>query len=300
MDILSSALGLKAVKLPQLSEPQERVIADPGSAVQRMVSEIHGPSTRFEASALQRIAASGQIEVQAAGATLSTDTIFSTDGGQSWSTGGTARLSLQDKTQGQQASFSADLLSFSAQTQELIARGHVRGSFQQRGQTPLQLAAAELHGELKTGAIRLDGGLQVTSGTLQLATAQGKSAPPVRFNLKTKQLSIDGPFTLSDSGRDLNLDGGGAEAALGSSQQVTARGPVHVRSTRDDLDLTADHLTAQLEPLRLTASGNVHFRYKGSSYEAQQAVLTRSGQKLVLELSGPQTGRINLDELRRK
>jgi hypothetical protein len=299
MDVRSSSLGLSEVKTPKLTEPPERVIADPGSAVQKMANEIRGPSAKLEPSALQRIAASGQIDVAADGAELTTDTVFSTDGGQSWSTGGPAQLKLSGQAHGAQGTFSAGLISFNAGTQELLARGAVHGVLAQGQQPPLSIQTGELRGNLKTGTVEIAGGVQATSGTTQLATAMGAQAPPVRFNLKTRELDIDGPFNLSDSQRELRMSGAGASASLGSGQQaVTASGPVHVTSGADDLELTASKLEAVLDPLKLTASGKVHLRYGGSAYDAEQAVLTRQGKKLVVDIRGPQSGRINLDSFK--
>jgi hypothetical protein len=301
MDVLSSSLGLKDVKLPQLSEPPERVIADPGSTVQRMVGEIRGPSAKLEASALRRIAASGSIRVSAAGAELQTETVFSEDGGRSWSTGGTAqiRLASPGKAGPTQASFRAGLISFNSGTQEVLARGTVHGEFRPAGQAPLMLDAAELRGNLKTGAVKIVGGVTASSGTVRLATAQGDPAPPVRFNLKTNQLNIDGPFSIADSARGLTLEGGGAGADL-THRQVDATGPVHIVSTTDKLELTASRLEAVLEPLKLTATGKVHLQYGASSYDAEHAVLTQSGKKLIVEIEGRQSGQIDLQGMQQK
>jgi hypothetical protein len=236
------------------------------------------------------------------GLRLSTATLYSSDGGASWSTAGTSQLALDDKRRGQRGSFSADLMSFNVKDQTLLARGHLSGALAQAGQDPVAISAGELRADLQRNRVTIGGGLRLSMGGLTLSTAA--AAAPVALDLASKEVRLDGGFTLSDSAQGLDLQGSGLTGSLGAGKQVNVGGGVRLSDAGRGLLLTADRLAAVLEPLKLTASGRVHLEYGKSSYEAQQAVVTRQGSgksaKYVVEMAGPQKGRIDLDELQQK
>jgi hypothetical protein len=297
-------IDTSAIRLPSLDEPPDRVIADPASAVQQMARDIRGPSANLDAASLKRIAASGKVQIDGPGISLTTDTLYSEDGGLSWSTGGVAHLKVSDKQRGQSGSFTANLISFNSSTETLLARGSLQGSFRQGKQPEITMAASELRADLRSDALEIRGGLRLAYGSLELSTeAQGVNDPVVRLNTRTMSLELDGAFVLLEREMGLELEGTGLSARLDKVQQVDVLSGFKLVDTERGLELRADKLSAVLEPLRLEARGQVRVEYGKSSYDAQEAIVTREGSgkhsRYILEMSGPQTGRFDLGDLGR-
>lgn len=298
----SGILDTSRVQLPQLSEAPERMIADPGQAVQEMAREIRGPSAKLEASALRRIAASGSVLIEGEGLRLSTATIYSADGGTSWSSGGAAELKLNDTKRGLRGSFSAQLISFNSSEQLLLARGQLAGQFTQAGNPELSFSAQELRADLKRNSIEITGAMTLQQGELRLETA-ALPGQTLKLALGQRQLNYGGDFVLSDNAQGLRLQGQGISGGLAVGGRLRIAAGVELSDTARGLRLKADALDAVLDPLKLTASGNVHLSYGKSSYAADEAVMTSSGSgkdtRYIIEIKGEQTGRFDLDELQR-
>jgi hypothetical protein len=300
VDVLSTALGMESMKLPKLEAPPERVIADPGATVRDMASEIRGPSARLEPSAIGRLAASGHVRVEGQGLALETQTVYSADGGQTWSTASRASLAVRDPRRGLTGRFSARQMSFNVQAQTLLARGGLEGRLQQQGEAPYTLTAESLHADLERSLVEVSGDLQLAQGEVVLSAAGlGRGKPPLTLDLARQTVDLASSFRLADMDQGLTLTGNGLAGSFAGHGELKANGSIRLADPRRKLLLTASAVQAQLRPLRVTASGRVHLGYGASSYDAGEAVITRQGDKYVVEIQGPQTGQIDLGALSR-
>jgi hypothetical protein len=267
--------------------------------MQQMARDIRGPSARLKPNAVKRIAASGDVHIAGPGLSLSTATLYSLDGGASWSAGRAVAV-LEDKDRAQRGSFSADMISFAVDRQSLLARGNLHGTLQQPKQETIELSAGELRADLQRQTAELGGGLTLRMGSIMLATAA--HAPMAELDLARKSVKLSGGFTLTDVGQGMELSGSGLRGNL-SDQAIDVEGGVRLTDGTRGLLLTAGKLAAVLEPLRLTASDKVHLEYSKSTYDAEEAVVTRQGSgkgaRYIVEMNGPQRGSIDVSELQR-
>ncbi len=323
----SEVTGGTELKVPESKVGQERVVEDPGAVVRSMAAEIKVPSARFEERAIRRVGAKGNVRVKGENINLTTGELVSTDGGNTWSASGRSTFnSCDDK--GNCYKVSADYIVYDMSAEKAVARGNIDGQYSDKGGEPVLISAESVTLNLKedefsasTAEVTFDTRMMAhltatddastkhepagqAGGGPQTATTgePGQDRQDTRLKLRAAELVISQKSELRpDSRQVIEATGGIAVSGLlGDSGQ--------------EIMLTADKLTAYFtggtsdqsggtsagspnQTIRLEATGSPHLAQGSSTFDGERIVIRLTREKIVIEVDGEQTARLDVKEL---
>ncbi|MCH7472258.1 hypothetical protein IIA79_04830 [bacterium] len=293
--LTGGATGGQALKLPKVAEPRENVVRDPGRIAAEMARELELPEARFSRSAIQHIAATGSVTVQARGVTFTTPELISTDGGRSWAALGRSTLAYSNKDNDEEYQLSAGHLLYDTESQRVLARGAIEGSFRHGGDPPIHMEAERMEMDVAQSKLAVQGYLLLHYKTLVLVCGAPTGAE-------------QGQAPLADGARP-PAEGAGLNAQLSSDsssvsvsvdlleQVVHAQGGVFLQDSELGITLSAGELIVDLRGMVLEASDGPELTYRGSVFKGTAITIRQEEQKTVIEVEGPQSARLNLETL---
>ncbi|MBN2082970.1 hypothetical protein JW859_12295 [bacterium] len=289
--ITSDAWQESEIKLPQMPTDTERISRDPGQAIAEMARELELPRARFSENSVRRVGAAGDVRIESTnGIVLATAELVSTDGGRSWAATGRSTVSHNDPVTGEVSHLSADRLLLDSLTSRALARGNIEAEFQQADLPLVSVKAERCELNLAERTLTVTDGLQASIGEIKLCCGQ------LSADLSKQMLTaFDSPH-IEDSATGMTLDAGLVEFQL-ETQLASAMDNVWINDPVREFSLSAETITADLRNQVYRAQGEPRATYQSSFYTGQVITVTRDGEKILIEIEGPQHGRINLDEL---
>lgn len=324
LDVLNAALaGLKEIELPPLARDPQRIVRDPGQTIAEMSRELKLPRVRLAESHLQRIGAAGQVVLslqtpQSVDLTLSTATLVSVDGGNSWAAEQRSRLTYGDPASGARGLLAADYMLYDDTGKRALARGNISGDAVWDAGQPVHFQAERCELDMAAQTLTISEGLLVRAGSLEMCcgvlsadlnarTLQASGAPRLlddERGLEVTAQTIEVELkpaegAAADQDSAVVIARGGVTARLDTAQLQAADAAAPPAESAGRLRLTAAELRADLAARTLTATGEPLLTYGDSSYRGQLITLRwEDEQRFVVEVEGPQHARLRLDELR--
>lgn len=281
--------GREVIKLPK-PDPGE-LERDPSGAAAELAREIYMPSPELKPEMVKLIEASGGVSVQAGSIHLYAVSLISSDGGQTWRAQGRASVSAKNAEDGGSMQLSANELVYNITSQAGQAHGKIVSEFTIPGQPVVKLNAEQLSFDSLKQQLTASGQLRAASGELTMCCGT------LTADISTQRITATDNPRLGHTGRGLTLTA--RELVYDMQQQVLiADGEVEARDELNQASLCAGQVVYDATNEHITASGAPKLRQGNSSYagEVIRAWREESG-KLVVEVEGQQTGRIDVSQL---
>lgn len=291
LDVAIAGLtGGEAFKLPKLPETTEHAAQDPGAAAAAMAKELKLPEARFNASAIERMGATGTVRVDARGIQLAAPTLVSNDGGNTWAAIGRTTLERVDASSGERYELAADSLVYDRQGQRAAAKGNVAGVFRHGTDTPVEVSAEHCEMDFRTQTMKIPAPLSVKYGSLVLTSGS------LNADVGERVMKATGAADVQDTAHGLSMHAGSLVADL-KARTIRATGGAEVTDTERGIVLTADTFDLNLERREVIASGSPVLRRGESVYSGKRILMREESGKTVIEVEGPQNLHLNLEDL---
>jgi len=289
--ITNDAWQESEIKLPQMPTDTERISRDPGQTIAEMARELELPRARFSENSVRRVGATGDVRIESTnGIVLETAELVSTDGGRSWAATGRSTVSHHDPDTAEISHLSADRLLLDSLTSRALARGNIEASFQQTDLPMVSVAAERCELNLEERTLKVTDGLQASIGEIKLCCGQ------LSADLSKQLLTAYDSPHIEDRATGMTMDAGFVEFQL-ETRLASAMDDVWINDPVREFSLSAETITADLLNQVYCAQGEPQATYKSSFYTGELITVTRDGERIIIEIEGPQHGRINLDEL---
>ena len=281
--------GRESITLP--SPDPGSLERDPSGAAAQLAREIYLPSPELTPEMLRRIQASGEVIVHADEVELHAPGISSSDGGVSWSTTGRAHVSASSPQDSGSLELSADHLSFNTDSQTGQASGNITAKLDAPGQPQISLTAREVQFDALHQRLSASGELRAASGDATMCCGA------LLVDLTTQELSATGRPRLGMNTRELTIVADELHYNL-ETQVFTASGGIDAYDGLSGAGLTAEQIEYDAEGDCLQAIGGPRLTQGDSYYTGETLRVTReTGGKLVVEVEGKQSGKINVSKL---
>jgi len=268
-----------------------RIVQDPGRVIAEMTSEMRLPGAKIQDSSLKRVGAGGGVVVTVDSIRLETEQLVSTDGGVTWSTESRSTLTAIDPKTGIGSEIAADYLLYDIDSGRMLARGNIISRRIGPGKESLNAESQRFELDLNDGTLLASEGLKLFSGDYQMCCGR------ISADLESNTVVITDTPHLADNATGRSLDAETIESDL-QGTRVTARGNVQFKDPLNSLSIDAGEVAADLESGVITATGKPVVRYRDSVMQGEAITVTIGPDDLVtVEITGPQSARLNLDEL---
>lgn len=278
--------GRGAISLPE-PDPGE-LERDPSGTAAQLAREIYLPDPNFSPEMLRVIRASGGVSITTENITLNAPELASYDGGNTWRTSGRSSLAGTDMDSGGQLELAADSLSYNTVSGLGGASGNIEALLALAESPPIELDAQHAEFNAQAGTLTAGGQLLARSGGLVLCCGTLSVDLEQRLAVATDSPRItheEQGLTLTALAVSYGLDDG----------QVLASGNVVAVDEVRQATLAAGQVAYDPQARVATATGGPRLEHGSSFYAGSSIRATQlEGGKLIVEVEGPQGGRIDL------
>lgn len=295
LDVLSgSVTGGQSLKLPKAPLTVERAVSDPGQTAAAMARELKLPKAQalFTTSAVLRVGAAGSVVIRTPQVNVTAGELVSMDGGRSWATNGRSVAEYDNQAAGEYYRLAADYLIYDRESERGVARGAIFARMAFGDDPPIEVEAERCEFDIGTSQFSVSEGLVARQGTLSLRCG----AMTAHLDQRTLLAEDTPQLTYAGDGWDVVLEAVSINVDL-NAQLASAEGPTQLTELHHGMTLTAESMTVELTDRSLTASGNPVARYRDSIYRGERIIARQDGERIVIEVEGPQSAHFNLDDL---
>ncbi|MEZ5336817.1 MAG: hypothetical protein R3F46_01005 [bacterium] len=291
----------------------------------QIARELKLPAARFDSDSVRRLKAIGNVRFEGHGVLISTASVESSDGGQTWTGSGRTNLAM-DSPEGS-TRLSADGILLDTVSGTVTASGHISGSYRRTGSPEsLELATSGCSFDMHSGVVSVPGEVRLEYGGIDMLISPQPqdesgaasvareleplvpalpaerlipaSAPPgVSIDLESRSLRARGSVQVSDPERGIELTALNLDYLM--DEGLMTAWQVELSQLGEGMTLSAPLVEIFTAEKRLEASGMPELRYGSSSYTGERILVSEDADGvLVIEIEGQQLALLHMDELR--